>query len=598
MIISNGQAYNLSTFEFDGQFHPEGYQYLKTFTRDTGAHFDYEAASIKMTKSVYLARNADVVLIEYDFKKMDSPFEFTIRPFVALRDFHHLQNLDAPLRFYESDDCVFVNYEDDQSVSLLMNCPQAVFEKDPQWWYNFTYRKDRQRCQGSVEDLWAPGFYKYMINGPCKILFKAQAGLDCQTQYLKASSVENITSQLDRAYKEIISASEFEDETQKKLVIAADQFVCRRGEEKKGRTTILAGYPWFFDWGRDAFISLPGLLLATGRYEEARSVLTTFASACDEGMIPNRFDDRSDTAHFNSIDASLWFINAAFEYLKTTDDLQTFDDRLLGVIQEILLRYEKGTKFGIHAESDGLITGGDIHTQLTWMDAKCQGIAFTPRFGKAIETNALWYNALCKTAKYLEDKNPDKANVYSRFAENVAQSFSNTFWNDQTGYLNDCVRPDGIADTSCRCNQILAVSLEYSPLSLAQQKQIVDVVQEKLLTPFGLRTLNQEDSRYRSSYHGDQFNRDSSYHQGTVWPYTIGAFIEAYLKVNNFSCESLSRAGELLKPLIEHITEIGCLGSISEIFDGDRPHIHRGCFAQAWSVAEVLRIYILINAKK
>jgi len=605
MIISNGQTYNLSTFEFGGKFHPDGYTYLKKFTRDIGAHFEYEIASIKLTKSVYLARDADAVVIEYDFKKVDRPFEFTIHPFVALRDFHSLQNSNAAFQFYKSDDCLFVSHDVHgncppcrspvEAGELLMNCPEAVFAEDRQWWYNFTYRKDRQRCQDFVEDLWTPGFYKYQIKGPSKIFFKAETGQKCEPDRLKAVSVDNVTAELKNAYDAIIACADADNETKKKLVISADQFICRRSAGGGSRTTILAGFPWFFDWGRDAFISLPGLLLITGRYEEAKSVLTTFAAAADKGMIPNRFDDRSDIAHFNSVDASLWFINAAFEYLKITGDEATFNKQLLPVIEYITESYEKRTLFGIGADGDGLITGGDIDTQLTWMDAKCDGIAFTPRFGKAVEVNALWYNALCKLVKHYEKSNPKKSSHYEQFSQKAAESFRNVFFNETTGYLNDCVRPDGTVDTSCRCNQILAVSLEFSPLSTTKQKKVVDVVRAKLLTPFGLRTLSADDSRYRSSCTGDQFSRDSSYHQGTVWPYMIGPFIEAYLKVNDFSDQSKTKAKEFLKPLIKHMTETGCLGSISEIFDGDTPHKHRGCIAQAWSVAEVLRVFSLIN---
>jgi predicted glycogen debranching enzyme len=358
----------------------------------------------------------------------------------------------------------------------------------------------------------------------------------------------------------------------------------------------LAGYPWFFDWGRDAFIALPGLLLATGRFEEAKSVLTTFANAADEGMIPNRFDDRSDTAYFNSVDASLWFVNAAFQYLKVSGDGTTFTDKLLPAIHQIIEAYRQGTRFGIRADTDGLITAGDEQTQLTWMDAKYGGVAFTPRCGKAVEVNALWFNSLCWLAKFYATWDTGRANYFDVMAEEVITGFRDLFWNKQTGYLNDCVHPNGTVDSSCRANQIFAVSLEFSPLLLEQQRQVVDVVQQKLLTPFGLRSLSADDERYKGRYIGNQQQRDSSYHQGTVWAWLIGPFVEAYLKVNDFSPQSRAKAKEFIEPLIEHLTNNGCLGNISEIFDGDEPHEPRGCFAQAWSVAELIRAIQLINS--
>ncbi len=362
------------------------------------------------------------------------------------------------------------------------------------------------------------------------------------------------------------------------------------------RTTILAGYPWFADWGRDAFISLPGLLLSTGRFDEAKSVLTTFAAVADEGMIPNRFDDRSGTTYFNSVDASLWFINAAFQYLKASGDSKTFIQELMPAIRWIIDSYHKGTRFDIRADADGLITAGNNQTQLTWMDAKYDGLAFTPRCGKAVEVNALWYNSLCLLAQFYIDRDAQNAKHYKSMADKVQKSFSELFWNESKGYLNDCILPDGLVDESLRPNQIFAVSLPFSALSPEQQKSVVNVMQKQLLTPYGLRTLNVQDSRYKGVYTGPQQQRDEAYHQGTVWAFLIGPFVEGFLKVNGFSRKSKKKAAEFIQPLLQHMTKDGCLGSVSEIFDGDAPHKPRGCIAQAWSVAELIRAYQLINS--
>jgi predicted glycogen debranching enzyme len=599
-VIIAGRLHHLSTFEFpgsdsedDGKFSPEGYGYIGRFTRDTGVHFDYRLNGIEMTKSIYLSRNDDIVLVQYDFKAVEKGFDFILRPFAALRDFHSLQKSYAPLCSAQLDGGLFICHDVPGSCELLINCQKMTYVKDPQWWFNFVYRIDRSRSQDFLEDLWTPGFYKCTINGPVKIVLKASLGNPCDVQQLNCTDIKTVTAELKKARQLVLAAAKPKNEMIRTLALAADQFICRR---QTGRTTMLAGFPWFFDWGRDAFISLPGLLLATGRYEDARSVLTTFAAAADEGMIPNRFDDRSQTAYFNSIDASLWFINAAFGYLKTTGDKTTFTEQLLPVILQIIESYSSGTRFGISADTDGLITGGSEETQLTWMDAKFGGTAFTPRHGKAVEVNALWYNALCKLSKFYAGVETEKANRFDKLAKTVGRSFIDLFWNEKSGYLNDCVYPDGTVDMSCRCNQILAVSLEFSPLTAEQQKKIVEVVWSELLTPYGLRSLSPKDAKYKGTYSGPQYQRDESYHQGTVWAWLMGPFVEAHLKVNGFSPPSRQEAQGFVRLLVEHLTAQGCLGSISEIFDGEPPHEPKGCFAQAWSVAELIRAIELINS--
>jgi predicted glycogen debranching enzyme len=383
------------------------------------------------------------------------------------------------------------------------------------------------------------------------------------------------------------------DETMKSLVKAADQFIVKRDiNESPNSVSILAGFHWFADWGRDTFISLPGLLLDTGRTDEAKEVLLTFAHALDEGMIPNRFDDYGGAPHYNSVDASLWFIQAAYQYLRTTEDNKTFTNQLRPAITEIVSRYQSGTRFNIRSDEDGLITAGDPETQLTWMDARCNGVSFTPRHGKPVEINALWINALHIMAETASDQ--QERERYARLAETAEQNFVRLFWNFENNCLNDCILTDGRVDAAIRPNQIFAVSLPFSPLDEKYQFAVVNVVKDELLTPYGLRSLSPRDSRYRGRYIGDQFQRDSVYHQGTVWAFLLGPFIEAYLKVHSYSEEAKAEAGEMMQPLLRHIDEDGCLGSINEIFDGDWPHRPSGCVAQAWSVAALIRCYKLL----
>jgi len=626
MVTVKAKTFELSTFEFPGRgpsdsdkFAPVGFSYIKQFCQDTGVHFNYELDEFKLTKSIYLLRDTDTVAIAYDFTDVDEPIEFIVRPFVGLRDFHTLQKSCAPLCSTWLGNGLLVRHDVPGSCELFLSCPGINFEKDPQWWFNFVYRQDRERGQSFTEDLWTPGLFKCHIERPAQIVLWARLGdaamvpdpdygeclavAGTATDPKLNADIETVKETLAKHQNQIITTAKAKDEKFRILCLAADQFVVRRSghgsraTSHEPRTTILAGYPWFADWGRDAFVALPGLLLSTGRFEEAKSVLCTFAQAADQGMIPNRFDDYSGTAHFNSVDASLWFINAAFAYLDVTGDSQTFTQQLLPTIRWIVQSYQAGTRFGIHADVDGLITAGSQDTQLTWMDAKYDGVAFTPRYGKAVEINALWFNSLRWLAYFYAGHNSENAYHYQDMAEKVAWSFCSLFWNEAAGYLNDCILPDGRVDASLRPNQIFAVSLPFAPpFSLQQQTSIVNTVQRELLTPYGLRTLNVQHPSYKGKYIGSQKDRDRAYHQGTVWPWLIGPFVEAYLKVNEFSRVSKKKAAEFIQPLLQHLTEQACLGSISEIFDGDSPHTPRGCIAQAWSVGELIRAYKLINS--
>lgn len=629
MVISKGHVLNLTTFEFDDKLSPEGYGFLKRFRKDVGAHFDYELDKVDLTRSVYLLRDKDMIAVVYDFINVREEVDFISRPFVGLRDFHELQKSYAPLISENLGNGVLVRYDTPDKCELFINSSSAHFEKDRQWWFNFVYRTDKERGQDFCEDLWTPGFFKCRITSPGKVVLWASllSAADRRKQDFDKYENDDIDTIIDDLQKHretlrkkvknvkrdsLILLSQPQPnqsrwtklkienwELYETLYLAGDDFITKRASNGDYRTTILAGYPWFADWGRDAFISLPGLLLLTGRHEEARSVLTTFAAAADAGMIPNRFDDREGTTYFNSVDASLWFVNAAFQYLYATEDMKTFMQELMPTIRWITDSYYKGTRFDIHAEEDGLISAGNFETQLTWMDAKYGGVAFTPRFGKAVEVNALWYNCLCMLARFYSDRDIKVAEYYDSLGEKVRDSFQHLFWNENNGYLNDCILPDfegSRVDQSLRPNQIFAVSLPYTPLSLEQQKSVVNAVRTRLLTPYGLRSLDPSSARYKGKYTGPQQQRDEAYHQGTVWPYLIGPFVEAFLKVNEFSKNSKNEAAEFIEPLLRHLTTDGCLGSVSEIFDGDSPQLPKGCFAQAWSVAELMRAYLLINS--
>jgi len=592
------QVYNLATFEFEGRIFPKSFNYIDEFRRYLGVHFDYKFPEVELSKSIYLHPESDIVVVVYDFTYLSGPLKFILRPFIGLRNFHTLQKSYAPLYSVDFSDGLLVRHNVPGSCELVLNAPKMKYVKDECWWFDFLYRNEKQRGYEYTEDLWTPGFYNCVVDSPTQIIF--HAGLygpgDSKGDFRAKTNIEKIKQDLSKKQKSAMESVNTKDENLQELFLAADQFIVKRQTENTSETTIVAGFPWFSDLGRDAFLSLPGLMLENGRYKEAKSLLSYFAQAVDKGMIPNRFDEHNHKSYFNSVDGSLWFINAAFQYLNKTADFRTFSQDFLPAIRWIVDSYNKGTRFGIHADKDGLITAGDENTQLTWMDAKYAGATFPPRFGKAVEVNALWYNALRWLVDLYAARDKAAQKSYKSLADKVESSFREVFWNESAGYLNDCIFPDGSVDAALRPNQIFAVSLAFSPLTDEQKKAVVNIIEEKLLTPFGLRTLDPSDKRYKGTCTGSQKERDQAYYQGTVWPYLIGAFVEGYLKVNHFSKRSKRNAAGFIQPLIRSLTQDGCVGNLSEICDGDKPYHPRGCIAQAWNVAELIRAYRLVKS--
>jgi len=606
------KTYELANFEFSDRIHPQGYRFLRKFRRDTGVHFLYELdgpegsgglEGLEIEKSIYLVHDQDLVIISYEFSGARQGLElsggrqglkFSLMPLVALRDFHSLQSSAISLKVECDNGVVTTGTIDPNGPAVHLYCPGSTFNRGADWWYSMRYRQESARGQHDYEDVWAPGVFQMEIDCPGKIFMVATATAGLERPGPLDGDIEGIIHSLNERRHKLLSLADAKDKHEADLTCAADNFIVRRQiGDSAHSASILAGFHWFADWGRDTFISLPGLLLCTGRFDEAHEVLTTFATALNQGQIPNRFDDYGGPAHYNSVDASLWFINAAYQYLLATDDKCGFQKEFYPVIAAIIEAYRTGTRDNIHADSDGLIIAGDVSTQLTWMDAKCNGVAFTPRYGKAVEINALWINALCIMGQTADDA--QQRQEYLSQGKLAELNFCKLFWNAQNNCLNDCILPDGSVDAAIRPNQILAVSLPFSCLEPKKQAAVVDVVSKQLLTPYGLRTLSPLDSRYHSHYNGDQFQRDSAYHQGTVWAFLMGHFIEAYLKVNNFSQAARQQGLEYIEPLLRHLTEDACIGSISEIFDGDYPHRPKGCIAQAWSVAELLRCYKMLR---
>ncbi len=574
----NQPTLELSVNQFQGRFHPRGDQYLQTFemTRDL-VRFEYVADGTKVTKEVMLCWQRNAVGIRYTISPADfKPITFSVLPFCAMRDFHSMRYTQtARFDVKHSTQSTTIRERD---LALHLRSETGRFVPKQDWWFGHFYAIDAERGQEFCEDLYSPGRFELEVTQP-----QTTFTLWASTEPGEHVEMMNFDTELERR-RNVRRPSAKTSKSITRLGRAAEDFiVSRKKPDGSPGWTVLAGYPWFGDWGRDTMIALPGLFLSTGRFQEAGNVLSLFAQYVSEGMIPNRFDDYTNEPSYNTVDASLWFIHSVHEYARMSKDSETFESILKPACRAIIDGYTKGTRFNIHVDpADGLVTQGDATTQLTWMDAKMGDTVFTPRHGKAVEINALWYHAL----KLLGEEER---------AARVAKGFIEKFWINPSRGLVDVVQDNGERDTQMRPNQIFAVSLPNSPLSGEQQAAVVDVVRRELLTPMGLLTLDPASQGYCPLYRGDQFHRDRAYHNGTIWPWLIGAFVEAYLRVNQNSPTAREQARAWLFPLIDSMETTGCVGSLSEIYEAQFPHRPVGCFAQAWSIAEVLRLAMVLE---
>jgi predicted glycogen debranching enzyme len=585
-LVVDGRRYELSSNQYPGTIHPQGYQYQTGFRLDPFPVFTYEVEGILIEKTVFMVHGENTTVIQYEFQKSadgqppTADCTFEVRPLVAFRDYHSLARENGALdaRVLSKDGLVTSRpYADYPSLHLAHEAGKV---DDAGYWYrNFEYREERARGFDFTEDLFSPFVLRFELGG------RKRLSLIASTERRAARRADEWReAEAARRRKIVGRAPSAGGELVRALVAAADQFIVARGEEK----SVIAGYHWFSDWGRDTMISLPGLTLATNRPEIARSILSEFARHVDEGMLPNRFPDAGERPEYNTVDATLWYFEAVGAYLAYTNDEEFVRDELYDVLVGILGWHARGTRYNIYVDADGLLDSGAEGVQLTWMDAKVGNWVVTPRRGKAVEIQALWYNAL----RVMEDLarrfgDEERENLYAAMAERARENFNRTFWNEDAGCLYDVVGGDG-RDASIRPNQIFAVSLAHSMLSAERARRVVQTVERELLTPYGLRTLARGEAQYRPRYEGDSWSRDGAYHQGTVWAWLMGPFITAYLKVNERSSGSRARAEVWLMRFREHLSEAG-LGQVSEIFDADPPHAPRGCVAQAWSVAELLR---------
>ena len=554
-LIVDGQRYDLSANQYPGAVHPQGFRYLTNFRLNPFPVFTYRCGSAQLEKRVFMAHGENTTVIEYECSQ---PCELELRPLIAFRDFHSTAHENTALNssvYLEPGRATIQPYPDLPALHLAHDAD--AIETAGHWYRNFEFAEEQARGLDFREDLFQPFTLRFKSR-TAAVIASTEVHAAADATHLKRNEIDR-RAQLQGG----------------PLAQAADQFIVNRGPLK----TVIAGYHWFSDWGRDTMIALPGLTLSTGRHDVARQILQAFAEAVDQGMLPNRFPDSGETAEYNTVDATLWFFEAVRAYLEATHDKEFVTAALLPKMAEIMDWHVRGTRYNIHVDpGDGLLHCGQPGVQLTWMDAKVGDWVVTPRQGKPVEIQALWYNALCIMEVLTANK------TYQQMAVRASGSFNSKFWNVDANCLYDVVDGEH-RDPAIRPNQIFAVSLPYSMLDPARARAVADKVQQELLTPMGLRTLAKADPQYRGKYEGGVLQRDGAYHQGTVWPWLIGPFLRAYLKIYP---DSKEQARQWLDPLLDFAQSQG-LGQLPEIADGDFPHAPKGCIAQAWSIAEVLR---------
>ncbi len=591
------RKYPISTNEFPDCIDPKGCENIVSFNVGAGPTWTFQCGDAIVEKSITLVHGQDAVIIRYRLVKAPpraQSVQLKVRPLLAGRDFHAtITAANRPGWWLDE-----TGGHRDMMLLKCHECPLPVFishnadrfNAGPCWWYNFVFRQERARGYPDRDDLWTPGQIEFTLSG------EKSATIIAATRPTPVTLADELLARQTARHQRLVtqfSVAAPDDDFIAQLSAAADQFLVRRGTSAHGveKMSVIAGYPWFEDWGRDTFISLPGLTLVRGDAEAARGILVAFADHIADGLTPNRFPDKGSEPDYNTVDASLWFIQAAYQYWRYTGDDKLLRSYLYAPLCQIIEKYRDGTRFGIRMDTDGLIRAGVPGIQLTWMDAKVGTDVITPRYGKPVEINALWFNALNIMALVAGSAGDAvRAESFSQLAQKTGQAFAQKFWNQAAGCLYDVLGDDGKPDAAVRPNQIMAVSLPFSPLAAGQAKEVVAVAERLLLTPLGMRTLAPGSMGYCGRYEGDQNARDHAYHMGTAWPWLTGQFITALVRSRGGSAESRQRAREILSPFESHLRQAG-LGSISEIADGDAPWLPRGCIAQAWSVGEVLRAY-------
>lgn len=578
-----------------GEYPGDGHRYLMQFTlEDHIAAWIYDFGGVVMERAIVMPHRQNTVCVRYRLLQGDA-LQMRLRPFLAFRRHDELNqpgyddfSLTLKKERYE------VRHQHSPVVLRLAVQPQAVFVAEGAEIGNALLRVEHAHGYMHLEPLVSLGHFAVELVKDRPLIFLASTRGWERLDFDAAGAFPAEEQRVARLVQTAEHGGALDDFCTQ-LVAAADQFIVLPGSrleetvtaEAEGTEvrTVIAGYHWFGDWGRDTMIALEGLALCTGRLQEARDILCTFARYVHEGLLPNLFPEGERQGLYHTVDATLWYFHAIHRYIERSGDRAVLDE-LFPVLKSIFEHHVRGTLFGIHVDpADGLLAAGQEGYQLTWMDAKVDDWVVTPRRGKPVEVQALWYNALKLLERWSADRG-EPAAEYGEYAAQAQRSFNARFWHEANGCLFDVVDGERGDDPAIRPNQIFAISLTHPVLDPSRWPAVLDMVQQKLLTPFGLRTLSKEHPDYKASYQGDLRSRDAAYHQGTVWPWLMGHFIDAWLKTRG----DVTQARQMLQAFPGHLRDAG-VGSVSEIFDAEFPHLPQGCIAQAWSVAEILRAW-------
>jgi predicted glycogen debranching enzyme len=587
VVVIDGTRHEIQANQFPSTVRDSGLKNHTRFTKGLFPSFLYNVGEVEFEKTIAAIHGKNIVVVIYEVKKAPAPFTLELKPFVAGRDYHSLGKANDSINrevLFGEDILTLQPYHDTPPVCIQVK--GASFRYHPDWFLNFEYKEEQARGLGFSEDLFSHGNFELSLKAGDKL------GIVISTPEHKHEDAFALLEEERKRRESLFDKLDIQNNFTKTLALAADQFLVKRGEDLK---TIIAGYHWFSDWGRDTMIALPGICLINKKYDDAKKILRAFSLYINQGIIPNRFPDSGETPEYNTVDATLWYFVAIKKYLDYTGDKDFVLNELYPHLKEIVAWHEKGTHYDIHTEPDGLLFAGEYGVQLTWMDAKIGNWVVTPRMGKAVEINALWYNALRILAELaqLKGQQTDHTELTQK-AEVVKKSFADTFVIKEKGYLYDYINVYE-KNEDIRPNQIFALSLPYELLDRATSLNVLRTVEEHLLTPYGLRSLSPEHYRYEGTYSGNQWSRDGAYHQGTVWAWLLGPYITAKVRLEGESGKAVVE--RLLNNFAHHLSDAG-LGTASEIFDGDAPHYPKGCIAQAWSVAELLRAYFEDLKKK
>jgi predicted glycogen debranching enzyme len=590
-ILLNGEKHELGTNDYGSVIYPTGNKYLSSFRRDIFPEWLYEVNGIQIKKTAGMVYGENTTLIRYDILKAGTGFTMELLPLIAARGYHSLQDSGANiLRDAEFENEIFHNQPFPGAPPIYIAVPGAKYRHDPKWFYNFNYREERSRGLDFKEDLFNHGIFLVNLKegDSLSIIISSDNPLGKDPHQLFEK--EKLRKESFRKVSDRVMLPD--------LKLAADQFIVKRmiatespsseGTKEEELRTVIAGYHWFTDWGRDTMISLPGLCLATGRYEDARKIIKAFSGKLSMGMLPTRFLENNELPEYNNVDGTLWYFISIYKYLLATEDRTFILGEILPLLREIIDWHLKGTRYNIHVETDGLLYAGEKGQQLTWMDARIGDRVVTARMGKPVEIQALWYNALKIYASLLEmNDEAGDASIANAAAEKAKKSFGEIFWYAEGNYLYDVIDENNCPDFSLRPNQLFAISLPFMILEERKANAVLNIIKQKLYTPVGLRSLSPDDPRYMGIYEGDVVKRDNSYHQGTVWSWLLGPYVDGWMKLNGK--EYREQAKDIIDSFSYHLNE-ACIGNVSEIFDAEFPHFPRGCVAQAWSVAEIIRV--------